>query len=55
MILTRFSQLVDYNKIPYNLFLYCIEGVVIAAPCTATFSRSIVLPRIWVLGREYAD
>ena len=23
---------------------YCIEGLVIAAQCTATFSRSIVLP-----------
>ena len=30
--------------------LYCIDGVVIAAKCTATFSRYIVL-----LGREYAD
>ena len=27
-------------------WMYCIEGVVIAAQCTATFSRSIVLPRI---------
>jgi hypothetical protein len=36
--------------------LYCIEGVVIAAQCTATFSRSIVLPRILVLlGHEYAN
>ena len=26
-------------------FLYYIEGVVITAQCTATFSRSIVLPR----------
>ena len=44
-----------------TLFIYCIlycicfDGVVIAAQCTATFLRSIVLPRIWVLGREYAD
>ena len=30
----------------YYIVLYCIEGVVIAAQCTATFSRSIVLPRI---------
>ena len=30
----------------YCTVLYCIEGVVIAAQCTATFSRSIVLPRI---------
>ena len=29
-----------------DIVLYCIEGVVIAARCTATFSRSIVLPRI---------
>ena len=35
-----------------NLVLYCIDGVVIAAQWTATFLRSIVLPR---LGREYAD
>ena len=35
--------------------LYCIEGVVTAAQCTATVSKSIVLPRIWALGREYAD
>ena len=33
----------------------CIEGVVINAQYTAIFSRSIVLPRIWVLGREYVD
>ena len=26
--------------------LYCIDGVVIAARCTASFSGSIVLPRI---------
>ena len=43
------------NKEPIYC-LYFIEGVVIAAQCTATFSRSIVLPRIQVLlGREYAD
>ena len=30
-----------------NLFsLYCNDGEVIAAQCTANFSRSIVLPRI---------
>ena len=28
------------------IVLYCIEGMVIAAQCTAKFSRSIVLPRI---------
>ena len=40
----------------YCIALYCIEGVFIAAQCTATFSRSIVLPRIYVLlGCEYAD
>ena len=32
--------------------LYCFVKVVIAAQYTATFLRSIVLPRIWVLGRE---
>ena len=38
------------------IVLYCIDGMVIAAQCTATFSRSIVIPRIYVLlGREYAD
>jgi hypothetical protein len=32
---------------PWNcIVLYCIEGVVIAAQSTATFSRSITLPRI---------
>jgi hypothetical protein len=40
----------------YRIVLYCIDGVVIVAQCSATFLRSIVLPRIWVLlGREYAD
>ena len=39
----------------YCIVLYCIEGVVIAAQCTATFSRSIVLPQIEVLEREKAD
>ena len=34
------------------IVFYCI---VIAVQCTATFLRSIVFPRIWVLGREYAD
>ena len=29
-----------------DIVLYCIEGVVIAAQFTATFSISIVLPRI---------
>ena len=33
----------------------CFDGVFIAAQCTATFLRSIVLPRIWVLGCEYAN
>ena len=37
------------------IVLYFINGVVIAAQCTATIFRSIVLPRIWVLGREYVD
>ena len=39
-------------SICFCLFFY---GVVIAAQCTATFLRSIVLLRILVLGREYAD
>ena len=31
----------------HNMFvLYCFDGVVIAAQCTATFLRSIGLPRI---------
>ena len=34
---------------------FCTDGVIIAAQCTATFLRSTVLPRIWVLGHEYAD
>ena len=41
-----------------KLTIFCLfffEGVVIAAQCIATFLRSIVLPRIWVLGCEYAD
>ena len=42
-------------EVDWPIELYCINGVVIAAQCTATFLRSIVLPRIWVLGREYAD
>ena len=30
----------------YSVFvLYCIDGVVIAAQCTATFLRSIVIPK----------
>ena len=36
----------------YNKTLYCIDGVVIAAQCTETFSKAIVLPQ---QGREYAD
>ena len=35
--------------------MYCIEGVVNTAQCTATIFSFIVLPRIWVLGHEYAD
>jgi hypothetical protein len=30
--------------IPYSIVLPCIDGVVIAVQCTATFLRSIVLP-----------
>ena len=40
-------------SLPKLFVLYCIDRVVIAAQCTATLLRSIVLPRIWVLGREY--
>ena len=38
-----------YVSLPYltsSVVLYCIEGVVIAAQCTATFLRSIVLPEL---------
>ena len=47
------SDLVKYSK----AYLYCIcfDGVVIAAQYTEPFLRSIVVPRIWVLGREYAN
>ena len=30
----------------YCIVLYCIDRMVIAVQCTATFSRSTVLPRI---------
>ena len=36
----------------YSIELYCFDGVVIAAQCTAAFLRSFMLPQIWVLGRE---
>jgi hypothetical protein len=46
----------DVSIMRNYIVLYCIEGVVFAAQCTATFSKSIALPRIWVLlGREYTD
>ena len=35
-------ELMEYEE--DNYVLYCIDGVVIAAQCTATFSRYIVLP-----------
>ena len=36
--------------------LYSIEGLIISSEYTATFSRSIMLPRMYVLlGREYVD
>ena len=36
-----------FKLIHYMQFvLYCVNRVVIAAQCTATFPRSIVLPRI---------
>ena len=39
-----------------QIVLYCFDEEVIAAQCTATFLRSIVLPRIKVLlGHECAD
>ena len=39
----------------WSFICICFDGMVIAAQCTATFLRSIVLPRIEVLGRQYAD
>ena len=50
--LISFQMISTLNDI---LLLHCIDGVVIAAQCTATILRCIVLPRIWVLGREYYD
>ena len=50
------DRLARYKKEFNKIVLYCIDGVVIAAQCTATFSISIVLPRILVLlGGEYDD
>ena len=43
------------DEVRRHCICICFDGVVIAAQSTATFLRSIVLPRIWVLGREYAD
>ena len=55
-IATNFLLLAQENQISrlenalikkfYNIpvYMYCIDGVVIAAQCTATFLRSIVLP-----------
>ena len=39
----------------YFCICICFDGVIIAAQCTATFLRFIVLPRNWALGREYAE
>ena len=48
-----FSIVTDMLK---TIVLYRIDGVPIAAQCAATFSRSIVLPRIYILlGREHVD
>ena len=45
----------DTSSCP-GIVLYCVDEVVIAAQCTATFLWSTVLPRIYILlGREYAD
>ena len=66
LTLTAFTILLKYHvsctnekssvRIIVLYILYCIEGVVIAAQCSMTFSRSVVLPRIYVLlGREYTD
>ena len=52
ILLNVFKYRVSWTN---GILLYCFDGVVIAAQCTATFLRSIVLPRIQVLGREYAD
>ena len=36
-----------WNFVHYCIIvLYCFDGVIIAAQCTETFLRSIVLPRI---------
>ena len=45
-------MLLEINKYCISIFF---NWVVIAAQCTATFLRSIVFPRIYILGREYAD
>ena len=39
-----------------GIVLYCVDGVVIAAQCSANFLSSTVLPGIQILlGREYAN
>ena len=38
--------------IKWTIVLYCINGVVIAVQCAATFLRAIVLPEFIYLGRE---
>ena len=40
-IADKIKQIIKYIG---GSILYCIDGVVIAAQCTATFLRSIVLP-----------
>ena len=45
---------VDVHKNPVSNAFF-IDRVVIAAQCTATFFEIYCAPRIYKLGREYAD
>ena len=56
MVVSIYMTIHDKQCQLREIFIVLVfDGVVIAAQSTATFLRSIVLPRIWVLGREYAD
>ena len=58
VLTSRYSIIFSSNLITCLCqYCNCFDGVLIAAQCTAIFSRSIiVLPRIQVLlGREYTD
>ena len=48
----EFSTVRAVKNLDFCIFFY---GVVIAAQYTATFLKAIVLPQVYVLGREYAD